>query len=238
MKRFYMLVAAVCALSFPNAGAQDKAVRQIIEAGTTDNRTMEHLDVLTNRFGGRPIGSDAYDNAAEWMMREYRKWGLEVKAEKAGEMGVGFNRGPWFGKLLSHDHGMTLHFATPSYTSGTKGVQRGHVLFEPKTEAEFRGMKHRLKGAWVLISGENTGWPIDRSAAGDSMRQAIKQENEEIAKKNAELRRRNWEKGEKNEMLPLKEFPALFYHETAPTVIVHNMFSVGVKRHGEEYRTF
>ena len=213
MKRFYMLVAAVCALSFPNAGAQDKAVKQIIEAGTTDNRTMEHLDVLTNRFGGRPIGSDAYDNAAEWMMREYRKWGLEVKAEKAGEMGVGFNRGPWFGKLLSHDHGMTLHFATPSYTSGTKGVQRGHVLFEPQTEAEFRGMKHRLKGAWVLISGENTGWPIDRSAAGDSMRQAIKQENEEIAKKNAELRRRNWEKGEKNEMLPLKEFPALFYHE-------------------------
>lgn len=73
MKRFYMLVAAVCALSFPNAGAQDKAVKQIIEAGTTDNRTMEHLDVLTNRFGGRPIGSDAYDNAAEWMMREYRK---------------------------------------------------------------------------------------------------------------------------------------------------------------------
>mgnify|MGYP007129175069 CR=1 FL=1 len=28
---------------------------------------MHQLDVLTNRFGGRPIGSDAYDNAAEWM---------------------------------------------------------------------------------------------------------------------------------------------------------------------------
>ncbi len=30
----------------------------------TDNRVMHQLDVLTNRFGGRAIGSDAYGNAA------------------------------------------------------------------------------------------------------------------------------------------------------------------------------
>ena len=35
-------------------------------------------------------------------------------------------------------------------------------------------MKHQLKGAWVLISGENVGWPVDRSAKGDSLRAAIK----------------------------------------------------------------
>ena len=103
---------------------------------------------------------------------------------------------------------MTLHFATPSYTSGTKGVQRGHVLMEPRTDQEFERIKLKLKGAWVLISGTNNGWPIDRTAQADSIRQAIKQENKEIDQKNAELRKRNWEKGENNKMIPYKEFPA------------------------------
>lgn len=33
---------------------------------------MHQIDILTNRFGGRPIGSDAFENAAEWMVREYK----------------------------------------------------------------------------------------------------------------------------------------------------------------------
>lgn len=114
---------------------------------------------------------------------------------------------------MLNDNGMTLHFATPSYTAGTKGVQRGHVLIEPRTEEEFNRIKGRLKGAWVLISGKSTGWPIDRSAAGDSIREEIKKENNEIGQKNRELMRRNRMNGEKNEMEPYKEFPGLFYKE-------------------------
>lgn len=213
MKNICLAGLMLACMATSSLFAQESVVNKIIEMGQNDNQVMHHLDILTNRFGGRPIGSDAYNNAGEWMLREYRKWGLEARAEEAGELQVGFNRGPWFGKLISHDKGMVLHFATPSYTSGTKGVQRGHVVMEPRTEAEFNRMKHRLKGAWVLISGTNKGWPIDRSAKGDSIREAVKKENQEIVKKNAELRRRNWENGEKNEMIPLREFPALFYHE-------------------------
>lgn len=212
MKRTLLICAALACLTAAPSSAQEAAVKKIIEIGRTDNRVMHQLDILTNRFGGRPIGSDAYDNAAEWMLREFKSWGLEAHLEEAGTLPVGFNRGPWFGRMLS-ENGMILHFATPSYTSGTKGVQRGHVVKEPSTQKEFDQMKGRLKGAWVLISGKNAGWPIDRSASGDSIRAAIKAENEEIAKKNYELRRRNWEKNEKNEMLPYKEFPALFYKE-------------------------
>ena len=68
-----MCMAAVIAASL-YAGtpfAQPAAVKKIIETGQTDNRVMHQLDILTNRFGGRVIGSDAYENAAEWMMREY-----------------------------------------------------------------------------------------------------------------------------------------------------------------------
>ena len=125
----------------------NKVVDRIIEAGATDNQTMRHLDVLTNRFGGRLVGSDAYDNAAEWCASEFKKWGMEVIMDEAGTVPVGFNRGPWSGRMLS-DNGMILHFVTPSYTSGTKGVQRGHVLAEPKSREEF----DRMKGCLLYTS--------------------------------------------------------------------------------------
>ena len=67
---------------------------------------------------------------------------MEVEFDEAGEIPVGFNRGPWFGRMLGEE-GMNLHFATPSFTSGTKGVQRGEVLIEPKTQAEFDRMKEK-----------------------------------------------------------------------------------------------
>jgi len=133
--------------------AQEQKVAEfMIERAKTDNQTMHHLDVLTNRIGGRLIGSYAYENATHWVASQLEKWGLEVEIQEVGELPVGFDRGPWFGKMLDGD-GMYLHFATPSYTSGTKGVQRGHVVAEPKTQAQFDRMKGKLKGAWVLITG-------------------------------------------------------------------------------------
>ncbi|MEG1635069.1 MAG: peptidase M28, partial [Rikenellaceae bacterium] len=65
--------------------AQDAVVKKIIEIGKTNNQTTEHLYTLTSRFGGRTIGSDAYDNAADWVAYEFKKWGLEVSMEEAGE---------------------------------------------------------------------------------------------------------------------------------------------------------
>ncbi len=129
---------------------QNKVSNRIMEIGKTDNQTMRHLDILSNRIGGRPIGSDAYQNATYWVASELKKWGLEVEIQEVGELPVGFNRGPWFGMLYS-DNSMNLDFVTPSYTSGTKGLQRGHVLIEPKTTQEFEKMKAKLKGAWVLL---------------------------------------------------------------------------------------
>jgi carboxypeptidase Q len=216
MKKYsFTLISLLMLFLFSEAFAQqDKVVKSIIQIGQTDNQTMNHLDVLTNRFGGRLLGSDSYENAAAWCAAQFKKWGMEVELDEAGTLPVGFNRGPWFGRLLS-DNGMDLHFATPSYTSGTKGVQRGHVLIEPKTQAEFDGMKGALKGAWVLISGTNSGWPIDYSAKGDSIRAKVIADNEELAKSNREImmeNRRNPDK-EPKPVVPLKEEPALFYKQ-------------------------
>ena len=218
MKRVLILLFVI-GLLLPTSFSysQSKVVKKIIEIGTTDNQAMDHLDVLCNRFGGRLIGSDAYDNAAEWCKAQFEKWGMKAELDESGELPVGFNRGAWFGKMLG-ENGMTLHFATPSYTSGTKGVQSGHVMLEPKTKAEFEKMKGKLKGSWVLIGGTNSGWAVDQSESGNKRRAKIIAENEEIAKQNAPImaenraNRRN--PGYKpKELLPYKEYSVLYFKE-------------------------
>ena len=124
MKRTLLIWASMACMTVHSVMAQDAAVNKIIEIGQTDNQVMDHLDVLTNRIGGRVIGSNAYDNAVEWVASKFTEWGLEVELQEAGTLPVGFNRGPWFGKLLG-ENGMELHFVTPSYTAGTRTCLTG-----------------------------------------------------------------------------------------------------------------
>lgn len=218
MKRSFKFstgVIALCILCISSVYAQknDPVINKVIEIAKTDNQTMDHQDILSNRFGGRLVGSDAYENAGDWVEYMFKKWGLEVWKQEVGEMPVGFNRGPWFGRMLGGS-GQTLHFATPSYTAGTKGVQRGHVVKEPKTQAEFDRMIGVLKGAWVLIGGTNSGWPIDYSAKADSIRAAKIAENVQIEKENREIMMYN--RANPDNKKPLKEMkyePALFYKQ-------------------------
>jgi hypothetical protein len=195
MKRTLLISLTLLVFLF-SAGAfaqEKKVIDEIIRIGQTDNQSMRHLDFLSNRFGGRILGSDSYENAAEWVASEFRKWGMQVEMDYAGTLPVGFNRGPWFGRMLS-DNGMILHFATPSYTAGTKGVQKGHVVLEPKSKRQLEGMKGKLKGAWVLISGQSSGWPIDYSERGDARRAKLIALNDSLDQINQQIQRENWGK--------------------------------------------
>lgn len=170
MKRIYTLLvtALVAAGVSPGVFAQDKVVKKIIETGTTDNRTMEHADFLVNRIGGRIVGSAALTEAEAWVKEQFESWGLEVMVQEAGEINVGFNRGPWYGRMLSED-GMNLHFGTPSYTAGTKGKQTGPVVLEPKNQRDFNRMKAVLKGAWVLLDSPSNGMALDWREQTDTL---------------------------------------------------------------------
>ncbi len=150
-------------------GQQDSVVSRIIDLGTTDNRVMEHMDFLSNRFGDRLTGSDNYYSACVWAVNTMKSWGMRAEMQEAGEMAVGFNRGPWFGKMTSPKE-MTIDFGTPAYTAGTRGRQRGHVVILPKSVEEFWGLRDSIKGAWVLIEGENSGWPRDRAGEAEIIR--------------------------------------------------------------------
>ena len=206
-----VLVAAGCTLGL---SAQDKVVKAVLETGRTDNRTMQHADHLANVIGGRIVGSAALTEAEAWVKEQFESWGLEVMVQEAGEVPVGFNRGPWSGRMLSED-GMVLHFGTPSYTAGTHGKQVGHVLVEPHSRRELEKMKGTLKGAWVLLDAESNGMAIDWTPAAEEKRAKAIARNEEIDRKNMELRRWNFEHRDSvaKEMLPYEKATAMFYKE-------------------------
>ena len=178
----YRFLTLLLVLALPlSAAAQDKTVKAVLEMGRTDNRTMEHADYIARNIGGRLVGTHMLHHAEDWVAEQFRSWGLEVTVQEAVEIGVGFDRGPWSGRMLSED-GMTLHFGTPAYTAGTRGPQKGRVLLEPKNQREFDRVKGALKGAWVLVeTGPTSGLALDASAKADSTRAAqLAEGNKEV----------------------------------------------------------
>ena len=66
----------------------------------------------------------------------------------------------------------------------------------------------------MLINGQNVGWPVDRSAKGDSIREATIAENNKTAEENDKIQEANWENGTNNPVKPLKDdVSALFYKQ-------------------------
>ena len=167
-----MLFLAVLLAVLP-LQAQDKVTKKVLELGRTDNRTMEHADYIARNIGGRLVGTHMLNHAEDWVAEQFRSWGLEVTVQEAITIGVGFDRGPWSGRMLSED-GMTLHFGTPAYTAGTRGPQQGRAYLEPKNQRDFDRVKGALKGSWVLLeTGPTSGLAIDASPAADSTRAAL-----------------------------------------------------------------
>jgi cyclophilin family peptidyl-prolyl cis-trans isomerase/FKBP-type peptidyl-prolyl cis-trans isomerase len=147
--------------AFAANAQKDPVIDKIITLGTTDNKVMEHMDYLSNRFGDRLLGSDNYKSACVWAVNTMKSWGMMAEMQEVGELPVGFNKGPWFGKMITPNE-VTLDFGTPAYTAGTKGRQKGRVALLPADEKEFWKVRDSIKGAWILIEGVNSGWPRDR----------------------------------------------------------------------------
>ena len=152
------LVVVVMGLSGPPlAGAAEKGrspdVQRIVSAGREDSQVMDHLDVLCNRIGPRLTGSDNLTNACEWVRDRFASFGINnARLESWGEFPVGFNRGPWFGRVIQPEP-RALEFMTMAWSAGTKGAVRGKAVLAPKDKKELDEAKAKgtLAGAWVLF---------------------------------------------------------------------------------------
>src|SRR3954462_5421012 len=134
MNRRRGLLAALVMAWLPagtGAGTEKAEVDRIISVGREPGQVMENLDILTNRIGPRLTSSDNLQTACEWARDRFRSFGLEnARLEKWGEFPVGFNRGPWSGRMVEPRE-KALTFGTNSWAAGTKGVVRGKAVLAP-----------------------------------------------------------------------------------------------------------
>jgi carboxypeptidase Q len=144
------LALALLLSSLPAKAADGSDFDRIVAAGKDGSEVMDHLDVLTNRIGPRLTSSDNLTTACEWARDKFATFGLkDAKIEKWGEFAVGFNRGPWFGRVVEPEK-KSLEFVTMAWSAGTRGLVRGPAVLAPTNEKELEEVKPKLAGAWVL----------------------------------------------------------------------------------------
>ena len=147
------------------AKAKSMEVERIISAGREDSQVMEHLDVLSNRIGPRLTSSDNLTNACEWVRDRFASFGIDnARLEQWGEFPVGFNRGPWFGRVIKPEE-RGLEFITMAWTAGTKGAVRGKAVLAP-TDQEIarRGQAEgHPRGRVGALAASSLGRPEARA---------------------------------------------------------------------------
>lgn len=127
----------------------DAVVRQVVTLGVRDNHVMDHLRELTESIGPRLTGSHGLMRAEAWCRDQLAGWGLKASLEKWGEMPVGFDRGPWSGRIVG-EPSVELVFTTPAWTPGVLGPVRGRAVLQPETARDVAKAGESLRGAWVL----------------------------------------------------------------------------------------
>jgi carboxypeptidase Q len=144
--RLLLVLAVSSALFAQVTPDQFEAIRK---EGLTNSKVMDHLDHLVNRIGPRLTGSDNLTVAGEWARDTFQAMGLEVRLEQWGEFAVGFNRGPWWGRMTSPEP-MELVCNTDAWTAGTRMPSRGKLVPAPKTSEELAALQGKLAKVWLL----------------------------------------------------------------------------------------
>ncbi len=156
-RRHWIASALVAGLSVPLLAwaGEDKAaakvrspeVQRIVSTAQEGSKVMEHLDVLCNRIGPRLTSSDNLTNACEWARDRFASFGIDnARLEEWGTFPVGFNRGPWFGRVVEpepHAAGVGDHVLVGRHegyrpgqghprAEGPEGARRGQVQGHPR----------------------------------------------------------------------------------------------------------
>src|SRR3990172_8173130 len=164
------------ALQRANDSADLSVVNRIRDEALNHSQVMKHLLYLTDVHGPRLTNSPGYDAAADWVVEQAKKWGLENAAkEKWGPYGKGWSAQYSSANLVKPQFAPLI--AVPlAWAPGTPGVVSGTPIFAPlrrdddleryrtnveKYMAQYKG---KLKDQIVLI-GEKPEVKVQETAA-------------------------------------------------------------------------
>ncbi|HEX5052649.1 MAG TPA: M20/M25/M40 family metallo-hydrolase [Planctomycetota bacterium] len=122
----------------------------IKKEGLEHSQVMAHLDHLTNRIGPRLTSSDNLTVADEWARDTFQSFGIDnAHLEQWGTFPVGFNRGPWWGRMTKPEP-MELVCNTEAWSAGTRRPSRGPLLQAPRDAEGLAALEGKLAGVWIL----------------------------------------------------------------------------------------
>jgi carboxypeptidase Q len=154
------LAVVLLALMLPlAASAQEKLDLQMLDRirteGLQNSKITDLLIYLCDIYAPRLPDSPQYVKAGEWMVGKANELGLVNAAmEPYGPFGRSWELQKYYAAMTSPQY-MPLIGYPKAWTSGTNGLLTGPaVLIDAKTPADLEKYKGKLKGAIVLLQGE------------------------------------------------------------------------------------
>ncbi len=156
--RLWHVASLMALLATMPVGAQpgassDPNLQRIWRLGMDSSHVQQLSQTLFDSIGPRLTGSPGLTSASDWVMREYKAWGIEAKREQYGTW-RGWRRG------ISHIDLMaprvrSLEGTMLAWSPGTRGVPvRAEAIILPmfKDSTEFVKWLPQAKGKIVLLS--------------------------------------------------------------------------------------
>jgi len=167
-RRSLALAGSLAVLGFSSAAAQqpgrfptdDPTLQRIWRLGMDSSRVEELSQVLLDSIGPRLTGSPGMAAASGWVIREYRKWGIEARREEYGTW-RGWRRGISHVDLVA-PRVRSLEGMMLAWSPGTGGrTVRAEAVVLPRfrDSTEFVQWLPQARGKIVLLS---PGWPTCR----------------------------------------------------------------------------
>jgi len=158
LARWSLGLAAIAFVAF-QAAAQGNIDLQVVQRlrreGLENSKIADTLIYLCDVYGPRLSESPQYRKAGEWVVGKLTELGLvNAKLEPWGTFGRGWELQKFYAAMTSPQY-MPLIAYPKAWTPGTNGLLKGNaVLLEVKKAADLDKYKGKLKGAIVLVQGE------------------------------------------------------------------------------------
>jgi len=159
LRRAFPIVLAASASFLAFAQGDPDTIIKIVEEGKSRNQTRSHLETMTEQIGHRLTSSSNLEKGQAWAIEKFKSFGCQnVHLEKWGEWEVGFDRANTgnVGRMTT-PFVREFQFTSPSWTPGTKGLQRGKAVMAPATIEEFNKNKGIYRGAWLVMAPTQGG---------------------------------------------------------------------------------
>jgi hypothetical protein len=157
-----MFRRTLLALSIPAALAAqtaDPVADRIFRLGMDSSRVEQLSQVLLDSIGPRLTGSPGMTSASDWVIAEYRRWGIEARKEQYGTW-RGWRRGATRIELVQ-PRVRSLEATMLAWSPGTRGPVTADVIVLPRfrDSTEFVRWLPSARGKIVMIS---PAWPTCR----------------------------------------------------------------------------